>query len=192
MTLSVVVEQRSCRDVEDTNVLDGNALADKVKINLNMFDALVLNGVSGEVNGTDVVVIDQSGSRQGIVQLHKQLTKLKRLCHIVSHSAVLRLNARTRDDVLTLGGPGDDVVAQEHHVARSGPMSVRTTGSVNISVDDKVRCRGVAKKQALVDGALEAPNDAHSSREMGLTGVVHVEAHLLDREAMLDLVKVRY
>jgi hypothetical protein len=40
---------------------------DKVKINLNMLDALVLNGVSGEVNGTDVVVIDQSGSRQGVV-----------------------------------------------------------------------------------------------------------------------------
>jgi hypothetical protein len=67
MTLSVVVEQRSCRGVEDTNVLDGNMLVDKVKINLNMLDALVLNGVSGEVNGTDVVVIDQSGSRQGVV-----------------------------------------------------------------------------------------------------------------------------
>jgi hypothetical protein len=47
------------------------------------------------------------------------------------------------------------------------------------------------KKQALIDGALEAPKDAHSGREMGLTGVVHVEAHLLDRETMSGLVKVR-
>jgi hypothetical protein len=31
--------------VEDTNVPDGNALADKVKINLNMLGALVLNGL---------------------------------------------------------------------------------------------------------------------------------------------------
>jgi hypothetical protein len=29
--------------VEDRNVPDGNALSDKVKINLNMFGALVLN-----------------------------------------------------------------------------------------------------------------------------------------------------
>jgi hypothetical protein len=47
--------------VEDTNVLVGNVLTDKVKINLNMLGALVLNGVGGEVDGTDVVIVDQSG-----------------------------------------------------------------------------------------------------------------------------------
>jgi hypothetical protein len=31
--------------VEDTNVLDDNVLVDKVKINLNMLDALVLNEI---------------------------------------------------------------------------------------------------------------------------------------------------
>jgi hypothetical protein len=31
--------------VEDTNVPDDNVLVDKVKINLNMFDALVLNEI---------------------------------------------------------------------------------------------------------------------------------------------------
>jgi hypothetical protein len=38
------------------------------------------------------------------------------------------------------------------------------------------------KKQAVVEGAPEVPNDALRNREMGLTGVVHVEAHLLDHE----------
>jgi hypothetical protein len=52
--------------VKNTNVPDGNALADKVKINLNMLDALVLNEV-GEVDGADVVTVDQSGPRQGTV-----------------------------------------------------------------------------------------------------------------------------
>jgi hypothetical protein len=37
------------------------------------------------------------------------------------------------------------------------------------------------KKQAEVEGALEVPKDALRGRGMGLTGVVHVEAHLLDR-----------
>jgi hypothetical protein len=33
----------------------------------------------------------------------------------------------------------------------------------------------------MVEGALEVPKDALCGYEMGLTGVVHVEAHLLDR-----------
>jgi hypothetical protein len=88
--------------VEYTNVPDGNALTDKVKINLNMLSALVLNGVGGEVDGVDVVAIDQSAPRQGVVQLHKQLTMPTRLCHAVGHDAVLCLSARIGDNVLTL------------------------------------------------------------------------------------------
>jgi hypothetical protein len=80
-----------------------------------------------------------------------------------------------------LQGSGDEVVTQKHCVARSGPASVGTTGPVSISVDDEVRCRDVAKKQAVVKGALEVPNDALRGCEMGLMRVVHVEAHLLDR-----------
>jgi hypothetical protein len=97
--------------VEYTNVPDGNALTDKVNINLKMLSALMLNEVGGEVDGADVVTIDQSGPRQGAVQLHKQLMKLTRLCHTVGYDAVLRLSARTRNDVLTLRGPRDEVVA---------------------------------------------------------------------------------
>jgi hypothetical protein len=166
--------------VEDTNAPNGNALTDKVKINLNMLGALVLNGVGGEVDGTDIVAIDQSGPRQGAVQLHKQLSKPTCLCHVVGHDAVLCLSARTGDDALTLQGPGDEVVIQEHRVARSGPGSVGTTGLVSISIDDEVRRRGTVKKQAEVEGALEVPKDVLRDCEMGLTRVVHVKAHLLD------------
>ena len=44
--------------MEDTNVPDGNALADEVEINLSMLRVLVLNGVGGEVHGADVVAVD--------------------------------------------------------------------------------------------------------------------------------------
>jgi hypothetical protein len=49
--------------MEYTNVPNGNALTDKVKINLNMLSALVLNEVGGEVDGTDVIAVVQSGPR---------------------------------------------------------------------------------------------------------------------------------
>jgi hypothetical protein len=59
--------------------------------------------------------------------------------------------------------------------------SVGTTNPANFSVDDEVRRRGTTKKQTEVEGALEVPKDALHDREMGLTRVVNVEAHLLDR-----------
>jgi hypothetical protein len=113
-------------------------LADKVKINLNMLGVLVLNMVGGEVDDVDIVAVDQSGPRQGTVQLYKQLTKPTRLYQAIGHDAVLHLNTQTGDDVLTLRGPGDEVVDQEHRVAQSRPTSVETTGLVSISVDDEV------------------------------------------------------
>jgi hypothetical protein len=45
--------------MKDTNIHNGNALTNKVKINLIMLGELVLSGV-GEVDGTDVVAVDQS------------------------------------------------------------------------------------------------------------------------------------
>jgi hypothetical protein len=59
--------------------------------------------------------------------------------------------------------------------------SVGTTDPYNINVDDEVRRRGTANKQAEVEGALEVPKDVLRGHEMELTRVVHVEAHLLDR-----------
>jgi hypothetical protein len=50
-------------------------VTDKVEINLNMLGVLVLNEVSGDADGADIVAVDQSDPRQGAVQHHKQLMK---------------------------------------------------------------------------------------------------------------------
>jgi hypothetical protein len=97
------------------------------------------------------------------------------------HSAILHLSARTRDNVLTLRGPGDEVVTQKHCITRSGSVSVRTTSPVSISVDNEVRLRGAVNKQAVVEDALEVRKDELHGREMRLTRVMYMEAHLLDR-----------
>jgi hypothetical protein len=39
----------------------------------------------------------------------------------------------------------------------------------------------MVKKQVMFESALEVSKDALHGREMGLMGVVHVEAHLLNR-----------
>jgi hypothetical protein len=57
--------------VEDENVSDSNALTNEVEINLNMLDTLMLDGVGGEVDRAGVIAVDQSGPRQGVVQLRQ-------------------------------------------------------------------------------------------------------------------------
>jgi hypothetical protein len=51
------------RSVEDTNVSDSDALVDKVEINLNILCALVLDGVGGEIDHIDIVVVDEGSLR---------------------------------------------------------------------------------------------------------------------------------
>jgi hypothetical protein len=48
------------------NISDGNTFTDEVEVNLNVFGALMLDRVGGEVNNADVVTIDQSVPRQGL------------------------------------------------------------------------------------------------------------------------------
>jgi hypothetical protein len=43
---------------------DGGSLTDKMKINLHIFGALMLNGVGGEVHDADVVAVDESAPRR--------------------------------------------------------------------------------------------------------------------------------
>jgi hypothetical protein len=73
-----------------------------------------------------------------------------------------------------LRGPGDEVVTQKHRVAQSGLTSVGTTSPIIISVDDKVRRRGVVKKQVMVEGVVEVSEYALRAHEMRLTGIMHV------------------
>jgi hypothetical protein len=50
--------------VQDADITDGHVFPHKVDVSLNMFHALVLNGVGGEVDGADVVTVDEGALRQ--------------------------------------------------------------------------------------------------------------------------------
>jgi hypothetical protein len=55
--------------------------------------------------------------------------------HAVGHGEILSLGARVGDDVLTLGGVGDEVVTEEHNIARGGSACIWATHPVRIRVD---------------------------------------------------------
>jgi hypothetical protein len=57
--------------MQDADITDGHTFPHKVEVDLDMLCALVLNGVSGEVDGADVVAVDESALRQWSVELLK-------------------------------------------------------------------------------------------------------------------------
>jgi hypothetical protein len=99
----------------------------------------MLHKIGGEVDGADVVVVDEGGGLEGTVELVEELSQLGGLGHTVGHGAVLGLSTGARDDGLSLGGPGDEVGAQEHGVAGGGSTRVWTASPVGVGVDHEFR-----------------------------------------------------
>jgi hypothetical protein len=96
--------------MEDTYLIDGNLISDKMKINLHMFKALMLNGVGEEVHDADVVTVDKGALRRRGLELVEQLSQSSGLSHAVGNDTILGLSAGVGDDGLPLDLPENHVV----------------------------------------------------------------------------------
>jgi hypothetical protein len=54
--------------MKHTDIPNSNPFTNEVEVDLHMFGALMLNGVRGHVDGTDVVAVNQGGLAQGSMQ----------------------------------------------------------------------------------------------------------------------------
>jgi hypothetical protein len=61
------------------------------------------------------------------------------LNHTIDDGTILGFGAEAGDDSLPLGRPGDQVVPEEHDIARRGATSVRAASQIGVGVDDQVR-----------------------------------------------------
>jgi hypothetical protein len=57
--------------VQDADITDGHTFPHKVKVDLNMLHALVLNGIGGEVDDANVVAVDECALHQWSMKLLK-------------------------------------------------------------------------------------------------------------------------
>jgi hypothetical protein len=165
--------------MEDADLTDNNLFSDKMKSNLHMLDALMLNGVRGEVYGADVVAVDKGASRRRGLELVEQLSQPSGLSHAIGNSTILGLNAGAGDDGLPLGRLGNQVVPQEHHIAGRRAASVWTTGPVSVCIDKWVRAARTTQKKTVVWCPLKIAQDALHDHQMGLPRIVHVQTDLL-------------
>jgi hypothetical protein len=146
-----------------------------------MLHTLMLPGVDGEVHSADVVTVNESALSQRSMDLLEELPESTSFSHTVGHGATLSLSARSRDDVLALGGSGDEVVTEEHSVARGGPTCIRATRPVRIHVDRQLGGGGRASQvEAEVQGPSQIAQDALHRGDVRFLGIMHMKANLLD------------
>jgi hypothetical protein len=133
-----------------------------------MIRALMLHGIGGEVDGADVVVVDEGGALKGVVELVEELAHPGGICHAVGHNVVLGLYAGAGDNRLSLGGLGDEVGVHEHGIGRGGLARVGAANPVSIGVDHKFQRRGWLEEETVVEVAVEVAQDPLESGEMGI------------------------
>jgi hypothetical protein len=103
--------------MEDMDLTYGNLLSDKMKTNLHMLGALMLNGVSEEVHGANIVTVDKGAPIWRGLELMEQLSQPSGLSHAIGNGTILGLSAGAEDDGLSLGRPENQVVPQEYRIA---------------------------------------------------------------------------
>lgn len=74
------------RNMENSHCTGSNLVTNKVEIDLNMFGVLMLYRVGGEVDGADIVVVDQGGVGRKHMKLMKQLAKPGSLSYNISNA----------------------------------------------------------------------------------------------------------
>jgi len=87
--------------MEDPNIADNDSVAHKVQINLHLLRPLMLNEVSEEIHGADIVAVDEHALGERAMELSQEPSKPGRLRHVVSDSTVLRLGTGAREPAAT-------------------------------------------------------------------------------------------
>lgn len=143
--------------MKNSNVAQRNTISNEVKVDLDVFGALMLNRIRGHVDGANIVAEDNSSAGQRSVKLLEKLAEPTGFSDGVGDSSILGFGAGAGDGVLALGRPRNEVVAEEHTVARGGATCVRTTSPVRVSVgDEAIRGRRYELK-SMVKRTLDVP-----------------------------------
>jgi hypothetical protein len=154
--------------VENPDSPKGNPFADEMQVNFNMFDAFVLNGVAGEVDCANIVIVDEAGrlGDGGVLEEAVGVRILQRH-HWQLHDIQLQHWIVKR--WLSLRGPRDKASSKRDCRAGGRATGVRAAGPIGIRVNDKLTWRSSWNNKTEVEGA-----------KMSFPWVVHMQTDLLN------------
>ena len=60
--------------MENPNIADGDPVAHEVQVDLHILCPLMLDGVSGEIHGADVIAVDECALGERAVEIRQELS----------------------------------------------------------------------------------------------------------------------
>lgn len=165
--------------MQNADMPQRNTISNEMKVNLDVFGALMLDWIRGHVDNTDIVTEDDGSTAQRSVKLLEKLAEPTGFSDGVGDSPILRFSAGAGDCMLSLGRPRDEVIAKKHTIAGGGATSVRTARPVRIRIGDEAIRGRRSELQSMVKRALDVPKNSLNQQQVLITWVVHVEAYLM-------------
>jgi hypothetical protein len=168
--------------MEYPNLSQGKLVADEVNVDLDVVCATMVDMISSHIDNANIVAVavHDGGRGNRRTKLLDELTKSTTLDYDMSNRAVLNLSTRTGHRRLALGGPRDQIVAEEDVVAGCRALGIWTTCPVRVGVCGERVNQPRAEVEVDGQSALHVAEDALDQREIRLARKVHEEAHLLD------------
>ena len=157
----------------NTNVTKSHTVADKMKIDIDVFGPLVLYGIACNVRGRHIVTIDDGGMIRWVTKLMQELAQPAGLGNTICDATVFGLGSTPRDSGLPLRGPGQQVMAEKHTEPGGGLARVRTAGPIGVGISQKVEGGGLVQLQAIVCSATEISQDAFDELHVRITRCMH-------------------
>ena len=127
--------------MKNASLAKSHSVTNEVQVDLDMLGALMLNGVTSEIGSTDVITIYNGGSGGRVFKLKEKLAQPTGPGDTICNTSIFRFGTGAGGGGLPLGGPGDEVGAEENTKPRSGLLCVRAPRPINISVRDEI-CGG--------------------------------------------------
>jgi len=87
-----------------------------VKVDLDVFGALMLHRIGGEIDSTHIVTVNECGTRRRVVELLKELTEPRSLGNSICNCTIFSLSAGARNRMLAFARPGNQVVTKEDSI----------------------------------------------------------------------------
>lgn len=119
------------------NLSQSHFVTNKVYVNHDVLGALMLNRVVGQVDDTNIVIINKGASERRIKELTQEIVEPISLSNNISHVAILSFGTGSRNRTLSFGRPGEKVGAKKNTIPRSGAASGRAANPVSFKICDQ-------------------------------------------------------
>lgn len=97
------------------DITNSDELLDKVKPNLNVFGALMLDCIEEHVDRTDVFTVDKSNTLRRCMELKEKLSQSSGFYNAISYSTIF--STVSGNSILSLPRPQNQIIAEEDCIA---------------------------------------------------------------------------